>query len=188
MILFDAECPMCSVYTKAFVATGILRDNGRIAYQQTTAETCPMVDRQRAVNEIALINQTTGEVTYGIESLFIVFGTAFPVLKPLFTFSPFIWLMRKIYAFISYNRRVIIPAPATDTYAFQPTFKLNYRIAYLFFTWTITAYILTVYVHFNRLRTFNVWPAARRNTLPGIPGMRRAAILPGNYHQFHRQG
>jgi predicted DCC family thiol-disulfide oxidoreductase YuxK len=147
LILFDEECPMCSVYTKAIVRTGLLDEDGRLAYQQTTPKTCPMVDRQRAVNEIALINQTTGEVTYGIESLFIVFGTALPLLKPLFAFGPFIWLMRKVYAFIAFNRRVIVPAPITSTYALQPTFKLNYRIAYLIFTWAVTAYVLTAYVH-----------------------------------------
>ncbi len=30
-------------------------------------------------------------------------------------------------------------------YAFQPTFKLNYRIAYLLFTWFCTGYIFTAY-------------------------------------------
>ena len=56
---------MCNLYTKAFVSTGLLEKNGRAAYQETAIETCPMVDRQRAANEIALINQETGEVTYG---------------------------------------------------------------------------------------------------------------------------
>ncbi|WCT11761.1 DUF393 domain-containing protein [Mucilaginibacter jinjuensis] len=146
LILFDAECPMCSLYTKAFVSTGLLEQDGRAAYQETAVETCPLVDRQRAVNEIALVNQETGEVTYGVKSLFKVFSVAIPALKPLFEFAPFVWLMSKVYAFISYNRRVIIPA-ATEQYAYQPTFKLHYRVAYLLFTWAITAYILTAYVH-----------------------------------------
>jgi len=56
--------------------------------------------------------------------------------------------MSKVYAFISYNRRVIIPAPASgDGYAYQPTFKLHYRIAYLLLTWFCTGYILTAYAH-----------------------------------------
>ena len=146
-ILFDAECPMCSLYTKAMVSTGMLDEHGRKAYQQVPAAACPMVDRQRAVNEIALVNQTTGEVTYGIQSLFKIIGTAIPVLRPLFAFSPFVWLMTKVYAFISYNRRVIIPASHTDANQLQPTFKLNYRIAYLLFTWVMTAFVLTAYVH-----------------------------------------
>lgn len=146
LILFDAECPMCSMYTKAFVRTGLLEQNGRASYQETPVEACPMVDRQRAVNEIALIDQTTGEVSYGIRSLFKLFSVALPALRPVFEFGPLVWLMSKVYAFISYNRRVIIPA-ANEQYAYQPTFKLHYRIAYLLFTWALTAYILTGYVH-----------------------------------------
>ncbi len=146
MILFDAECPICKVYTRALVSTGVLNMDERAAYQNIAQETCPMLDRQRAVNEIALIDQTTGEVSYGINSLFKVLAVAIPVLKPLLQFSPFVWLMSKVYAFISYNRRVIAPV-ADAQYHLQPTFRLDYRMAYLLFTWAITSYILTAYVH-----------------------------------------
>ena len=137
---------MCSLYTKTLVATGVLAEDGRTAYQSLEPQACPMVDRQRAVNEIALIDNTTGEVSYGIKSIFKVFGARIPLLKPLFSFSPFIWVMTKVYAFISYNRRVIAPPPQASTYALQPTFRLNYRLAYLLFTWWVTASILTAYV------------------------------------------
>ena len=124
----------------------MLDNDGRAAYQELPAQACPMLDRQRAVNEIALVNQDTGEVTYGIESLFKVFAVSIPVLKPLFVFRPFVWLMSKIYAFIAFNRRVIIPAPvAANSFELQPTFKLNYRLAYLFFTWLLTAIVLSAY-------------------------------------------
>lgn len=143
-ILYDAECPMCKLYANAFVQTGMLDKNGREAYQQLNAGACPTVNRQRAANEIALINRKTGEVTYGIKSLFKIIGNAAPVFKPLFNFAPFVWFMSKVYAFISYNRRVIVPT-AGDSSDVQPTFKLAYRIAYLVFTWAVTSYILTFY-------------------------------------------
>lgn len=146
LILFDNECPMCRVYTQAFVASRMLGAEGRAAYQ-TEMDSCPLIDRQRAVNEIALINLGTGEVTYGISSLFKVIGNACPVFAPLFACRPFAWAMGKVYAFISYNRRVIIPAgKSSDAYAWQPGFKLRYRIAWLLFTWLCTGYILTGYV------------------------------------------
>jgi predicted DCC family thiol-disulfide oxidoreductase YuxK len=148
VVLFDAECPMCSVYTKAFVKTGMLDANGRAAYQTIPQDTCPIYDRQRAVNEIALIDLDNGEVTYGIKSLFKILGNAWPVFGQLFAFKPFIWLMSKVYAFISYNRRVIIPpAKEDEDFAYQPTFKLHYRIAFLLFTWFCTGFILTRYAH-----------------------------------------
>lgn len=139
---------MCSVYTKAFVKSGMLDHNGRSAYQTMPMDTCPVYDRQRAVNEIALINIKSGEVTYGIKSLFKIIGNACPVFAPLFAFKPFVWLMSKFYAFISYNRRVIIPPTKEDaSFAYKPDFKLHYRIAFLLFTWFCTGFILTAYAH-----------------------------------------
>ena len=145
LILFDADCPLCTLFTRGFVNLGILEKGGRLAYQEFADAACPLFDRQRAVNEIALVNQETGEVTYGIKSLFKVFGTVVPMLKPLFGFAPFVWLMSKVYAFISYNRRVIMPPASEDSNVVQPSFSLVYRIAFLIFTWLITAYILSAY-------------------------------------------
>lgn len=147
IILFDGECPMCKGYTKAFVATGMLDSNGRAAYQDTM-QNCPVIDKQRAVNEIALIDLKNGDVTYGIKSLFKIIGNACPVFNPLFGFKPFTWFMSKVYAFISYNRRVIIPANETgNSFTYQPSFKKHYRVAYLLCTWFCTGYILTNYAH-----------------------------------------
>ncbi|MFC3561600.1 DUF393 domain-containing protein [Pedobacter jamesrossensis] len=146
VILFDNECPMCFAYTKAFTKLKMLPANGREAYQQMPAAICPLVDKQRAANEIALVNTENGEVIYGIPGLFKIIGNAMPVFKPLFGFAPFLGLMKKFYAFISYNRKVIIPAAVKEN-TIQPDFKLHYRIAYLLFTWFLTAYILTAYAH-----------------------------------------
>jgi predicted DCC family thiol-disulfide oxidoreductase YuxK len=143
-ILYDAECPMCNLYSQAFVATGMLDKTGRASYQQMPEAACPLVDRQRAINEIALVNTQTGEVNYGIRSLLKVIGHAFPVFGPLFNFSPFAGLMSKVYAFISYNRKVIIPAKA-DENGLQPTFNLFYRLLYLLFTSLSVGFILTHY-------------------------------------------
>ncbi len=148
VVLFDGECPMCNLYTCAFVKIGMLPKDGRGDYQSNMDTVCPLIDKQRAVNEIALVNLQNGEVTYGVKSIFKILGNACPAFAPLFLCNPFIWLMSKVYAFISYNRRVIIPAPAGgDGYIYQPTFKLHYRIAYLLFTWFCTGYILTAYAH-----------------------------------------
>lgn len=148
MILFDGECPMCKVYTNAFVKAGMLDHAGRVAYQSDMNNVCPVIDKQRAVNEIALVNLKNGEVTYCVKSIFKVIGNAWPVFGPLFSFKPFVWLMSKVYAFIAYNRRVIIPPlVAGDGFTFQPSFKRHYRIAYLLFTWFFTGLILTAYAH-----------------------------------------
>ncbi len=129
VILFDNECPMCYAYTKAFVKTGILSQDGREAYQEMPQNICPLVDQQRAANEIALVNTETGEVTYGIQSLFKIIAHAMPFFAPLVAFSPFVYLMRKLYAFISYNRKVIIPVVVKEN-TLQPTFNLGHHRLY----------------------------------------------------------
>jgi hypothetical protein len=152
VILYDSECPMCKIYTHAFTSTGMLDKEGRAPYQDMPPFACPVVDQQRAVNEIALVNTVTGEVNYGIESLFKVIAHSFPVFSPLFSFPPFVWLMRKVYAFISYNRKVIIPAPKTAGHMLQPSFgplqpsfSLLYRILWLLFTMGFVGFVLTRY-------------------------------------------
>ncbi|MEE1946826.1 DCC1-like thiol-disulfide oxidoreductase family protein [Pedobacter sp. KR3-3] len=144
LLLYDAECPMCNIYTKAFIKTKMLDPNGREAYQNMPATVCPLVDRQRAVNEIALVNTQTGEVSYGVYSIFKILGNAMPVFRPIFNFRPFSWIMSKVYAFISYNRKIIMPAKAKPN-ELLPDFKLHYRIAYLILTWLLTAAVLTAY-------------------------------------------
>lgn len=145
IILYDADCPMCKLYTNQFVKSGLLDMDGRHSYQDMPETVCPYVDRQRAVNEIALVNTKTGEVNYGVESLFKIIGHSFPVFATLFSWRPFIWLMSKLYRFISYNRRVIAPAPIDGNNDVNPSFSLKHRIAYLLFTWFVVGFILTHY-------------------------------------------
>lgn len=120
------------MHSQSLVNAGMLSEEGRASYQETPAEACPFVDRQRAIDEIALVNNQTGEVTYGIYSLFAVLANSWPGLQPLFGYKPFAWLMSKIYFFISFNRRVIIPPPNTPVFGLQPTFKIHYRLVYIF--------------------------------------------------------
>lgn len=147
IILYDAECPMCKLYTSQFTKRGMLDAGGRAPYQQMPDTVCPFVDRQRAVNEIALVNTETGEVEYGVKSLFKVIANSFPVFGPLFSFRPFTWLMEKAYGFVSYNRRVIAPSAADQHSGIGPAFSLKHRIAYLVFTWLVVGFILTHYAY-----------------------------------------
>lgn len=145
LLLFDAECPICDAYSKAVVKSGLIGNDGRKAYQQElNAQACPLVDRQRAVDQIALINLETGEVSYGAESILKLYTAEYPFLKRVLTFHLLMWILNKLYAFLSFNRRVIIP-PTRQLYSLQPTLKLHYRITYLIFTWFITSVILTMY-------------------------------------------
>jgi len=144
VLIFDQDCPLCKAYTGIFIKTGMLDAYGRQAYGQMNEATCLIIDKDKARNEIALVNTKTGHVIYGIDSLFRIISHAFPVFAPLFRLNAFRWLMKKLYAFISYNRKVIIPGK-TSTGSCIPAFNLKYRWAYIVFTWMLTSLVLTRY-------------------------------------------
>ncbi len=143
-IFYDAACPMCNLYTRAFVQSGMLDENGRGTYQCLPAPLEPLINKEKAVNEIALVNKKTGQVHYGIDSMFLVIGHSIPELRPLFRWKPFHWFAARVYKFISYNRRQIIPAQH-DAVGEAPAFNRKYRGIYLVFTWLVTAFILHRY-------------------------------------------
>ena len=145
VIVYDDECPMCNLYTRQFVKTGMLDKDGRTPFADVDALNVP-VDKQRACNEIALVNTVNGEVTYGTQSLLKIIGHSFPVLNGLFQCKPFQQFIRPLYAFISYNRKVIVPGtPQAGNPPCVPAFNVPYRVAYLVFTWLMTSLILNAY-------------------------------------------
>lgn len=146
VILYDAECPLCESYTKAFVSTGMLDKNGRMPFSEACAVDTAQLDTQRAKDEIALVNRETGEVTYGIESLFKVVANSFPCANSLFRWPVFMNAMKVFYAFISYNRKVIVPGSIFEKNSVcAPSYHAGYRIAYLIVTWILTSIVLTMY-------------------------------------------
>lgn len=144
VILYDNECPMCDLYTNTFVKTGMLDKDGRVAFTQANEIIkANAVDRARACDEIALVNVKTGSVVYGTNSLMLILEHRFPALRKLFANRAFRFIVNKLYAFISFNRKVIIPGKDLDNAnACRPTFNLKYRILYLALTWAITSFIL----------------------------------------------
>jgi hypothetical protein len=144
-IIYDDECPMCDLYTRSFVKARMLDKHGRIGFTKA-GQLLDRVERPRACDEIALVNNRTGEVTYGIDSLMRIIGNSFPIFNPLFRNAIFYRSMKKLYAFISYNRKVIIPGRRlADPYGCNPSFDVTYRIIYLLFAWIVTSLILNAY-------------------------------------------
>lgn len=145
-IIYDDECPMCNLYTGAFVNTGMLDKEGRQPYSQCVNSQVPNLDWNRARNEIALIDKENHRVTYGVDSIIAIVAHSFPLLGRIARFKPIYFLVRKLYFFISYNRKVIAPGKVfegTDTCT--PDLNLRYRWAYIVFAWLVTSFILVYY-------------------------------------------
>jgi len=146
-LLYDEDCPLCSLYTTGFVKSGMLDENGRKSYCQLSEEEQNFVDLQRAPNEIALIDNKTQTVIYGIDSLIKVIGFSFPLIEKVATIKPIHFILKKLYSFVSYNRKVIIPGSVKEENKLQctPDFNYKYRFLFIGFALTITTFVLYGY-------------------------------------------
>jgi hypothetical protein len=146
-LLYDEDCPLCSVYTTGFIKSGMLDENGRKSYCQLSPEEQNFVDLKRAANEIALVDNKTKTVIYGIDSLLKVIGFSFPWMEKIGNLKPIKLFLKKSYSFISYNRKVIIPSKIKKEKKLQciPDFNFKYRILYVLFASTITTFVLSIF-------------------------------------------
>ncbi|WP_139166118.1 DCC1-like thiol-disulfide oxidoreductase family protein [Chryseobacterium jejuense] len=145
-LIYDNECPMCSIYSKGFTKCGMLDENGREAFTEISVRNKNLVDFNRAKNEIALVDHENNKVTYGLDSLLLIIGSSFPLLEKIARIQPLYWFFKKLYSFVSYNRKQIIPSRKDNTeQSCVPDFNLKYRLAYITFVALFSAYILSLY-------------------------------------------
>lgn len=143
-LLYDEECPLCQVYTSGFIKAKMLDKSGRKPFNHLSKEELNFVDVNRATNEIALIDNKNKTVIYGIDSLLKVIGNSFPFIEKIGYIRPIHFLLRKLYSFISYNRKVVIPRKANKNVKLSciPDFNTKYRILYILFSILITTLVL----------------------------------------------
>ncbi|KFF23329.1 thiol-disulfide oxidoreductase DCC family protein [Chryseobacterium vrystaatense] len=145
-LIYDNECPMCNIYSKGFTKCGMLDENGREAFTEMSAVNKSMIDFVRAKNEIALIDHNKNEVVYGLDSLLLIIGNSFPLMEKMARILPLYWFFKKLYSFVSYNRKQIIPSAGDKTdQACIPDFNFKYRITYIVLVVVFSAYILSVF-------------------------------------------
>ncbi|REG85180.1 DCC1-like thiol-disulfide oxidoreductase family protein [Winogradskyella sediminis] len=143
-LLYDKDCPLCNIYTSGFIKVKMLDNNGRKAYCDLTNEEQKFIDLQRATNEIALIDNKNKTVIYGIDSLLKVLGNSMPWVEKIGHVKPIKFGLKKLYSFISYNRKVIIPSKEDKTQTLQcvPNFNYTYRYIYILFATLIASLVL----------------------------------------------
>lgn len=144
-LLYDTDCPVCAAYTNGFIQSGMLGEEGRTPFETGIKQYGGILDVNRSRNEIALVNTETHTVLYGIDSLNYVITQRFSFLKGLLNHPVILFLLKKFYAFISFNRKVIAPSPHDSRQVCIPDFNLLYRILYLVLSAAITSSILLSY-------------------------------------------
>ena len=143
-LLYDADCPLCRVYTNGFISAGMLDVNGKKPFCQLTDQEQSFVDVRRASNEIALVDNENKTVIYGIDSLLKVIGFSFPWIEKVGQVQPIKFFLKKLYSFISYNRKVIIPSKVNKALKLPcvPDFSFKYRSLYIAFAGVVTSFVL----------------------------------------------
>lgn len=146
-LLYDQDCPMCNLYTSGFIKAKMLDSNGRKSFTKLSLEEQNCIDFDRAKNEIALVDRINKTTLYGIDSLLKITGYSFPWMEKVGNLKPINYLLKKLYKFISYNRKVIAPSKITNENNFQciPHFNLKYRVLYILFATLITSVVLFHY-------------------------------------------
>ncbi len=152
-LLYDEDCPMCNIYTSGFIKANMLDKNGRKPFITLTTEEQTYIDSERAKNEIALVDTKNKKVLYGIDSLLKVIGNSFPWIEQVGNWKPINYFLKKLYKFISYNRKVIAPSKVNseNKLACVPDFNIKYRIFYIALATLFTANILFQYAEFITL-------------------------------------
>ncbi|ASK29910.1 hypothetical protein CEY12_07240 [Chryseobacterium sp. T16E-39] len=145
-LIYDNECPMCSIYSKGFTKCGMLDEHGREAFSEMSFKNKSVIDFNRAKNEIALVDHSKNEVVYGLDSLLVIIGNSFPVLERIARIQPLYWFFRKLYSFVSYNRKQIIPSNKEYTdQSCVPEFNVKYRVGYIAFVVFFSSYVLSIF-------------------------------------------
>lgn len=146
VLLYDGDCPMCRIYSHAFVKTKMLGEKGIMSYKSMSDEVRAAIDVDRARNEIALVNVKDQKVIYGVDSWFSIVTNSFPFLKWAEKFPPLYWLMKGLYFLISYNRRVIAPGKVVHREgACDPDYNITWRWIYIAVTSCFVGFILNRY-------------------------------------------
>ncbi len=157
LIVYDASCPMCRIYTKGMVAADTTGNLSRIGNNELTQkDLLARLDRQRARHEIPLIDLDGGETLYGVDTWIHAIGHRNKQIKNLLSLNWLKAVLQKVYAFISYNRRIIITsAPGRwNLLDLQPDFRSDYRLAFILVVFSLIGVLFSS-------TNFSIWlPAA----------------------------
>lgn len=144
-LLIDNECPMCRIYGGAFEKYKYVEKGTCLAYQNADEYLMTVVDKDRARNEIALLDTKTNEVIYGIDALTKILALRIPLIGKIMDLTFVKFFMSYVYKFISQNRKVIAPSKNPHSVC-VPDVQLKYRLAYLVLVAVFSSIVLNKYM------------------------------------------
>ena len=150
-LLIDQDCPMCCIYGKCFTKLEWVDGETLNPYQVVTDQEAEGIDMERAQNEIALKDQSTGTTVYGIDAMIKIVSHRKKGFNKFLNSRLVYGFLKRLYNFISYNRKVIYPAAVNPALRkCHPSLSLKYRWAYILLVALFTGLILNNFVwHIN---------------------------------------
>lgn len=142
LIIYDESCPMCDVYTKGMVAFDGSGTISRVGNNHLTDNAIvSRLDPKRAKHELPMVDLDGGETLYGVDTWVYAFGRGNELTRWGLSLNWLRLMLQTLYAFISYNRRIIFPpAPGRwDLFDFAPEFRPGYRLAFAGLLFAVTA-------------------------------------------------
>lgn len=133
-LIYDNTCPVCKLYSSGFVKYGFLEKENRIAFSHLDRQefVCRM-DLQRSRHEIPLVDLQSGETIYGLDALLFLLAQKWPATRIL-NKTPFYWFFKRLYALVSYNRRIIAASEKQEIkFDCTPDFNMKYRVVFIAF-------------------------------------------------------
>jgi hypothetical protein len=133
-IIYDDTCPMCQWYTGKFIESGVMTEDDRLSFSQLSQDYKRHLDLNRARHEIPLLDTHTREVLYGLDGLMLIIGKVFPLFKKVLNTHACKLIIRPLYKFVSYNRRIVVPAGGHKIgFDAAPDFHWGWRLFFIFF-------------------------------------------------------
>lgn len=144
-LIYDDACPLCRVYTKAFVNQGLLQPGQRCSFSDLDPAAMGYIDINRARHQIPFLNRKTGITLYGIDALLAILEKKFPWLIKVCNNKYLYQGLQQLYHFISYNRRVITATrQSPGSFDCAPDFNSFYRILFLCFGFLFNTAMLSI--------------------------------------------
>ena len=155
-LIYDSNCPLCCWYTEKFIQVGALENSGRISFNELNQHQITSLDAHRSRHEIPLIDTKTGKVVYGIDGLTLILSKLFPFFKSILLNENAKKLVKPLYNFISYNRRIIVPSKIANTKTIDcaPDFHFGWRLSLI--TVCMSFYYLIIFGLKTQFNVFDI--------------------------------
>lgn len=128
-IVFDNNCAICNLGVQSFRSLGLMTKENSIELQHYRKNNLACnVDPLLACDEMAVIDNETLAVQYGVDGYMLLLADKWPVLSKLLNNKLVKTLINPLYILLASNRRIIAPRELSETTC-KPKLKKGYRLA-----------------------------------------------------------